>query len=192
MEEVKFKNTSRMDAGEIAVFQNYAMKKMIWGMSIAFALIMVGLGVGLWFWDMTAGIICVVCGLVGGFWLLPYLMKKNQESQVLKTLGDRKYLNTFSFFEEYLDVVSEATANATDKEYKEVGTQRVYYKDLHKIVTYKDRMFVFLNESQSFILNFKGMTVGTVKELLDFMALHNVKIVDKSKSVDKKEETKRK
>lgn len=180
MEEIKFKNTSRMNAEEISIFQSYAMKKTILIMSVFFTALFACMGVGLAFWDLTVGIIFVVCGLVGGIFFLPYLLKENQKKQVLQALGDRKYLNTFEFYENHMIVQSSATASAKDNNYEDVGSQKVQYADLHKIVTYRDRLFIFLTPQQSFILNFNGMTIGTVAEFIAFMKEIGVAIVDKS------------
>ena len=180
MEEIKFKNTSKMNAEEIAVFQSYAMKKTKLIMSIFFMLIFVGLGVGLAFWNITVGIICIVCGVVGGIFFLPYLLKENQKRTLTQNLGDKKYLNTFEFYENHFFVTSNATQSANDNDYQEVGTQTVDYADLYKVVTYKDRLFIFLNPQQSFIVNFNGMTTGTVAELLEFFKGKGVNVVDKS------------
>lgn len=181
MEEIKFKNTSRMDANEISIFQSLALKKTTMLVSVLFALLFVGAGVGLAFWDLTVGIVMGVCGIAGGFFFLPYLLKENQRKQNLQLLGDRKYLNTFEFFEDYFLVSSSATENAAGKEYFEVGTQHVNYQEVYKVVTYKDRLFIFINQTQSFILNFKGMTTGTVAELVEFLKEKNIQVEDKSK-----------
>lgn len=180
MEEIKFKNTSRMDANEISLFQSYAMKKTIWMMAGFFALIFVGAGIGLAFWNTTVGIIMIVCGLAGGFWFLPYLMKESQKKQNMEVLGDRKYLNTYQFYEDHVFVTSTATADATSKEYNEVGTQRVDYKEVYKVVTYKDRLFIFINKTQSFILSFQGMTMGVIEDLVKFLKSKEITIVDKT------------
>ncbi|MBE7074272.1 MAG: YcxB family protein [Clostridiales bacterium] len=180
MEEIKFKNTSRMSGEEIAIFQSYAMKNTNILMSIFFTVIFVGLGVGLSFWNLTVGVILVVCGLAGGIFFLPYLLKENQKRNVLQELGDRKYLNTFEFYEEYLCVKSTATVSADSKDYQDAGSLRVEYSEVFKIATYKDRLFIFLNPQQSFIVNFNGMTMGTIAELIDFLKSKNIMFMDKS------------
>lgn len=178
-EEVIFKNTSKMDESEITLFQNSVMKKSIFTTSIIFSLIFVGIGVGLSFWDLTLGIITIACGVIGGFVLIPYLMKETQKKQNKALLGDKTYLNTYEFYNDYFQVTSQASPK--DKaEYEEVGRQKIYYADLHKVRVYRERLFIFINPRQSFIFNFKGMTQGTAGEVIEFLKSHNVKVKDDS------------
>ena len=190
MDEVKFKNTSRMNGEEVGIFQGYAMKKTICLMSIFFTLIFGGIGVGLAFWDLTAGIICVACGLVGGVFLLPYLIKENQKKVTMQALGDRKYLNAFSFYDDCFITICEATQNLASNDYQEMGSQKIDYSSIFKTVIYKDRLFIFIDPQQSFILNFDGMTVGTIADLVEFLKSKDIKIVDNS-SIDTKPKQKR-
>ena len=47
LEELLFKNTSKMDEKEITIFQNFALKKVTITSSVVFALFFVALGIGL-------------------------------------------------------------------------------------------------------------------------------------------------
>lgn len=179
--DIKFKNTSKMDEKEISIFQNYALKKRILICSIVFALAFVLLGVGLYFVDLTMSIILIVCGIVGGFVLLPYLMKETVKKQNNIILGDRKYLNTFEFFDEYVNITSEATSTKESNDYQFVASQKLYYKDIFKFVTFQERLFIFINAQQSFILHYKGMTKSTAEELVEFLKGKGIKMIDKSK-----------
>lgn len=176
--ELLFKNTSKMDNDEITLFQNKVMKKTTFITSICFALIFAGMGAGLSFWNLTLGIILIVAGLIGGFVFIPYLMKETQKKQNKEMFGDKTYLNTYEFYQEYFDVTSQASEN--NKDYEVVGSQKVYYKDLYKVVVYQERLFIFVNPRQSFIFSFKGMTKGTAGEVIELLKSQNVKIVDKS------------
>ena len=177
--EVLFKNTSKMDHEEISIFQNTVMKKTMFVTSIVFALIFAGIGVGLSFWNLTFGIIVIACGVLGGFVLVPYLLKENMKKANKETLGDKKYLNTFEFFADALSVTSQAS-RLDANEYEEVGSQKIYYSDIYQVVVYKERLFIYINPRQSFIFNFKGMTQGTAGEVIDFLKTKNIKIKDKS------------
>lgn len=181
MEEIKFKNTSKMNAEEVSIFQNYAMKKTNIIMSVGFAVIFVALGVGLAFWNLTVGVICLVCGVAGGGFFLPYLLKENQKRMNAQALGDKKYLNTFEFYEDKFVVTSSETQSSNDKNYHEVGNQTIAYQDLYKVVTYKDRLFLFLDAQQSLIVDFKGMTTGTIAGLIAYLKEKGVNVIDKSK-----------
>ncbi len=178
--DVLFKNTSKMDDEEITVFQNYALKKTMLTTSILFALIFVAFGIGASFLDLTMGIVLIVCGLLGGFVLLPFLLKETVKKQNKVTLGDKKYLNTFEFCEEFLFVTSQATSSKETNDYQDVASQKIFYKDMFKVVSYIEFLFIYLNSKQSLILNFKGMTGGTAGELIEFLKMKNIKFVDRS------------
>ncbi|MBO5395148.1 MAG: hypothetical protein J6A28_04555 [Clostridia bacterium] len=179
MEEIKFKNTSKLNAEEISLFQGYAMKKTIWAMSIFFLAIFAALGVGLAFVNLTLGIILIACGVAGSLFFLPYLLRENQKRQNLQRLGSNKYLNTFTFYDSSIVVESEV-ANEMDNRYHYVGQESVKYEDLFKVVTYKDRVFLFLNPAQSLIVNFNGMTTGTIADHVNFLKEKGITIIDKS------------
>ncbi len=178
--EVKFKNTTKMDDEEISIFQSYALKKTTLISSILFSLLFVGAGIGISFIDLEMGIILIVCGLLGGFVLLPYLLKEILKKQNKTTLGDKKYLNTFEFCDEFILVESQASSSKETNDYQQVASQKIFYKDVFKVVIYKEFLFVYLNARQSLILNFKGMTLGTAGELVEFLKGKNIKFVDKS------------
>ena len=177
--QVLFKNTSKMDESEITLFQNAVMKKTTIITAIVFSLIFVAMGVGLSFWELTLGIITIACGVVGGFVLIPYLMKETQKKQNKEILGNKTYLNTYEFYNEYLEVTSQATENGRT-EYEEVGKQKIYYKDIFKVKIYRERLFIFINARQSFIFNFKGMTQGTAGEVIELLKSNNIKVKDDS------------
>ena len=177
-EEPLFKNTSKMDAKEITVFQTYAMKKTFLWVSIVFALIFIGVGVGVSFIDLTFGIIAIACGLLGGFALLPYLMKENIKKQNEQNLDGKKYLNTYEFFEDKV-VVSSESALPNTNEYKLDASQEIEYKDFYQAVCLKEYMFLFLSESQSFVVDYKGMTKGVIADLIEFLKTKEIKIIKK-------------
>ena len=173
MEELLFKNTSKMDEEEITLFQNYALKKMTIIASVAFTLFFVILGIGLSFVILPMGIILIVCGCIGGLIFMPYLLKENIKKQNIQNLGDKKYLNTFEFYENSLEVTTEATSSKQ-------ANQSINYGDLYQLVVYKMHLFIFINPGQSFILSFKGMTKGTYQDVIDLLKSKNVKVIDKS------------
>ncbi len=177
--DVLFKNTSKMDAQEIAIFQSYAMKKVNLVSSLVFALIFAGIGAGACFWNLTCGIIVIVCGVLGGFVLLPYLMKESVKKQNAQNFGDKKYLNTFEFCDEYVQITSEAS-QLDKNEYQQIASQKLFYADVFQAVLYRDHLFLYISPRQSFIVDYKGMTKGTIGETIDLIKNKGVKIIDKS------------
>ena len=178
-EEAIYRNTSKMDAQEIALFQAFAMKRVnIWA-SILFAVIFVGIGIGVSFIELTFGIITIACGILGGFVLLPYLMKASVQKQNERNTDERKYLNTFDFFEEYV-IVSTQSAMPNSNDYQEIASQKLFYTDIPQALLYKDHIFLYLSSNQAFIINYKGMTKGTISEVIEFLKSKNIKILDKS------------
>ena len=101
-----FKNTSKMDDEEISLFQNFVLKKTTFISSLVFSIIFIGGGVGMCFVDLTIGLALAICGVIGGIILLPYLMKESLKKKNKITLGDRKYLNTFEFCQDYIFITS--------------------------------------------------------------------------------------
>lgn len=175
-----FKNTSKMDDEEISLFQNFVLKKTTFISSLVFSIIFIGGGVGMCFVDLTIGLALAICGVIGGIILLPYLMKESLKKQNKITLGDRKYLNTFEFCQDYIFITSQATSSPTANDYQEIASQKVFYKDLFKFVAYKEHLFIFINQKQSFIFDYRGMTKGTAGEVVEFLKAKGVKFVDKS------------
>lgn len=175
-----FKNTSKMDDEEISLFQNFVLKKNTIISSLVFSIIFIGGGVGMCFVDLTIGLALAICGVIGGIILLPYLMKESLKKQNKITLGDRKYLNTFEFYEDHIFITSQATSSPTANDYQEIASQKVFYKDLFKFVAYKEHLFIFINQKQSFIFDYRGMTKGTAGEVVEFLKDKGVKFVDKS------------
>lgn len=173
--EILFKNTSKMDEEEITKFQNVVMKKRIVWFSIVFSLIFAGIGAGLSFVDLTFGIIIIVCGLLGGFVLFPYLMKEMQKKQNKSILSDKKYLNTYEFYQEFIAISTQSSENNSNS-YQQIAQQKLYYKDIYQVWVYNDRLFIFINPSQSFIFNFKGMTKGTAGEVVELFKTKGVKL----------------
>lgn len=180
-EKLLYKNTSKMDKEEVSMFQGFAMKKNLLILSICFTLIFVGIGVGVSFIELTFGIITIVCGVLGGFVLLPYLMKEQNKKQNDKAFSDKKYLNTFEFYAEHVQITTE-TALASSNKFEETATQKVQYNDFVKGVLYKQRLYLYINSNQCFIINYLGMTKGTIGEVIELLKEKNINIVDKSQS----------
>ena len=181
--ELLFKNTSKIDSDEISLFQKYALKKTVLLSSIIFSTFFILLGIGLCFVDITMGVISLVAGVAGGCVLLPYLMTEAVKRQNKAILGDRKYLNTFEFYQDHIFISSEATSSLETNDYQKVASQNLYYNEIVKFVIYKERLFIFINKYQSFILNYRGMTYKTADELIEFLVQKGIKKVDKTKVV---------
>lgn len=183
-DEVLFKNTSRLNEEELLVFQNYALKKTIITMSIVIVALFAIAGAGLCFLELYLGITVIVAGILGGVVLFPFMMKDSLKKQNKLMLGEKKYLNTFEFFNDYLLVTSEATASLTSDEYKEEASSKVSYESLFRVDIYKTYVFIFINKAQSFVLNQRGMTKGVVEDLIEFLKSKGLKVTDKKDKVD--------
>ena len=129
---------------------------------------------------MPMGIILIVCGCIGGLIFVPYLLKESVKKQNIQNLGDRKYLNTFEFYQDTVEVTTEATSSKQTNDFKPVATQSLKYEELYQLVVYKGHLFLFISPGQSFILSFKGMTKGTYQDVIALIKSKNVKVIDKS------------
>ena len=183
-DELLFKNSSKMNEDEIQVFQKFALKKTIIIASICLILGFAIIGALVCFVELFLGITIIVAGVLGGAVLMPFLMKDSVKKQNTLTLGDRKYLNHFEFYNDYIFVTSEATTSKESNDYQEVASQKVFYNDLVQVVVYKTYLFIYINKAQSFVLNQRGMTKGTAGELVDFLKDKGLKMVDKAGKVD--------
>lgn len=182
--QIKFKNTSKMNEDEIAVFQNYALKKTIILSSALLIGFCVLIGVGLCFIELYLGVAIIIAGVLGGGVLMPFLMKDSVKKQNKLVFGDRKYLNHFEFFKDYFMVTSEATTSKESNDYSVNAEEKLLYSDLFQVVVYKTYIFLYINKAQSFVLNQKGMTLGTAGELILFLKDKGLKIIDKSSKID--------
>ncbi len=182
--QIKFKNTSKMNEDEIAVFQNYALKKTIILSSALLICFCVLIGVGLCFIELYLGVAIIIAGVLGGGVLMPFLMKDSVKKQNKLVFGDRKYLNHFEFFQDYFMVTSEATTSKESNDYSVNAEEKLLYSDLFQVVVYKTYIFLYINKAQSFVLNQKGMTLGTAGELILFLKDKGLKIIDKSSKID--------
>ena len=186
-DEVLFKNTSRLNEEELLVFQNYALKKTIITMAIAIVAVFALAGVGLCFLELYLGITVIVAGLLGGVVLFPYMMKDSMKKQNKLMLGDKKYLNTFEFYNDYIIISNETTSSLTSNDYKEEANSRVTYESLFRVDIYKTYIFIYINKAQSFVLNQRGMTKGVVDDLIQFLKSKGLKVIDKKGKVDESE-----
>lgn len=183
-DEILFKNSSKMNEDEIQVFQKFALKKTIIISSVCLIAAFAVIGALVCLAELFLGITIIVAGVLGGAVLMPFLMKDSIKKQNTLTLGDKKYLNHFEFYNDYIFVTSEATSSKESNDYQEVASQKVFYKDLVQVVMYKTYLFIYINKAQSFVLNQRGMTQGTVGELIPFLKEKGLKIIDKSGKVD--------
>lgn len=182
--QIKFKNTSKMNEDEIAVFQNYALKKTIILSSALLIGFCVLIGVGICFAQLYLGVAVIIAGALGGGVLMPFLMKDSVKKQNKLIFGEKKYLNHFEFYNDYLMVTSESTTSKESNDYQKVAEEKVLYSDLFQVVVYKTYIFLYINKAQSFVLNQKGMTLGTAGELILFLKDKGLKIIDKSSKID--------
>lgn len=81
-------------------------------------------------------------------------------------------------------VTSEATTSKESNDYSVNAEEKLLYSDLFQVVVYKTYIFLYINKAQSFVLNQKGMTLGTAGELILFLKDKGLKIIDKSSKID--------
>ena len=176
--EMLFKNTSKLDDKEIASFQTFAMKKVNLTASILFTTVFVAIGIGVSFIQIIYGLISLACGVIGGFVLLPYLMKESLKKHNEKNFDGRKYLNTYAFFDEYVTITSEQAMPGSN-EYKEIASKNLEYIDIYQVVLRDDHLYLYLDSYQAFILDYKGMTKGTATELIALLKEKCFKVINK-------------
>lgn len=177
--ELLFKNTSRMNEEEIFSFQSFVLKKTIILSAIAIVLVCAAIGVGLLFVNTFLGIAIMVCGVLGGAFIMPYMITDGIKKQNQQMFDNKKCLNNFEFYNDHIKITSEVTTKDSN-EYVESANEVLLYLDVYQVAVYKTYIFIYINKRQSYILNQKGMTKGVVADLLDFLKSKNIKIKDKS------------
>ena len=182
MEEALFKNTSRISEQELTKYQLKMLTKTIILFATVVILISVAVGLPLIFFvnEFVGGAI-IVLGALGGAVLLPYLLKDSVKKQNAQILGDRKYLNTYEFFQDKMTIINSATDNFSSSEYKEIARADIDIKNIYKLMVDPIYIFIYLDSRQSLFLDKRGMTKGTAGELVEFIQGKGVKIVDKTK-----------
>ena len=185
-EKALFKNSSKMNENEMFVFQSYALKKTIFLSSFFLIIFCVVLGARLCFVKLFLGIAIIIAGLIGGFVLVPYILKDSIKKQNKLIFDNKKYLNHFEFYDDFLEVTNEEAAT-NENIYHFVIKEKFNYSDLLKVVVYGTYIFLYINKSQSLVLNQKGMTLNTSAELVSFLKSKNIKVIDKFQQLSIKE-----
>lgn len=179
--EPLFKNTSKINEEELTKYQLKLLKKTI--ILFAAVVILISLGAGipiLIFVDEFVGGAIIVLGALGGAVLLPYLLKDSVKKQNAKVLGDRKYLNTFEFYEDKMIIINSATDNFADNTYKEIARAEIPNANIYRILLDNIYIFIYLDKKQSLFLDQRGMTKGTAGELAEFLQNKGVKVIKKN------------
>ena len=121
----------------------------------------------------------MVCGVLGGAFIMPYMITDGIKKQNQQMFDNKKCLNNFEFYNDHIKITSEVTTKDSN-EYVESANEVLLYLDVYQVAVYKTYIFIYINKRQSYILNQKGMTKGVVADLLDFLKSKNIKIKDKS------------
>ena len=95
-------------------------------------------------------------------------------------LGDRKYLNTFEFYEDKMIIINSATDNFADNTYKEIARAEIPNANIYRILLDNIYIFIYLDKKQSLFLDQRGMTKGTAGELAEFLQNKGVKVIKKN------------
>lgn len=180
MEELLFKNTSRINEQELTKFQLKMLKVPIILFAAAIILISIGAGVPIIiFLNEFAGGALIIFGAIGGGVLLPYLIKDSVKKQNASVLGDRKYLNTFEFYEDKMIIINSATKSLDDNDYTEIARAEVEISNIYRLLLDNIYIFIYLDKKQSLFLDQRGMTKGTAGELVEFLQNKGIKVIKK-------------
>lgn len=181
MNDTLFKNTTKYDKESLLKLQNKVILKwIILGASI---IILISLAVGvplILFVNEFVGGAIIVLGALGGAVLLPYLLKDSVKKQNAKVLGDRKYLNTFEFYEDKMIIINSATKSLDDNDYTEIARAEIEISNIYRLLLDNIYIFIYLDKKQSLFLDQRGMTKGTAGELAEFLQNKGVKVIKKN------------
>lgn len=175
MQEIKFKNTSRIDENTVLEMQKKITKKMSMMVAFLWSVLFVILGVALLFVNTFLGVSVITCGTVGSFTLVPFIVKDSTKKQTQKLFQGKKFLVTFEFYDDSLNVLSESSESGENNFIPE-NSIKVSYDEIKKCTQNDLYIYLFLNKSQSLILDKKGMLKGTADEIVSFLNEKGVKI----------------
>ena len=68
-----------------------------------------------------------------------------------------------------------------DNRFELAGEETIEYEDIFKVVAYKDRLFLFVDQRQAFVVNANSMTRGDISELVSFLKEKGIRFLDKTR-----------
>lgn len=173
-EKLLFKNTSKMGKEEMEVFQNFAIKKTAILASLTILSLCLCAAVGFYFVSLYLSIAIAVAGIIGVF-IMPVVIKKTVNNQNAHILQNKKYLNSFEFFEDKIKITNEVS-DENSNVYQRKAQDTLIYSDIHHVIVYGIYFYIFLNKYQSLILDQRGMTKGVFADLMEFFKSKNIKV----------------
>lgn len=179
-ENATFKIISKLGEKENAALQQYASFKLLIIIGCIFAVIIGTLAICSFVGgDIMSGIVYLLIG-IALIVLFPIMMKKEQNKPKYKNkFVQEGILNLMEF---NLDWITETTLRGDEK----VGFTKLLYKDIYKVVDYKDAYyFIFISKIQAFIVDKSGFIVGDPEKFDEFFRIKNIPI----KKFGKKQKT---
>lgn len=177
-EKVLFKNTTKLNENDVAAFQKDVIKKISFTYGVIIFLICLGAGVGLYFVNSFLGIATIVLGAVGGFAIFPYSTKTYSTRSNTENFFGIKSTNYFEFYQDEFIVKGEI-ADIESRKKKELQEEKYSYAEVVKVTVIKNYICIFINKSQSFVLDKRGMTKGVCEDLIFLFKEKQIKVKEK-------------
>lgn len=162
-EEVLFTNVTNLDAEKESKLTQKTAKKTIFLWSTLLFLVMAGAGAGLIFVNITLGVITIACGVLGGYVLLPYILKDGIKKGAQTKYGGQKYTYTYQFYSDRMEV-----SIVCDNNKDVIENEVVNYSDFLRVKVLTETVVVFTKQGMSFSFDFKAMKKGTIVDVLKF------------------------
>ena len=171
--DILFINTTKLTEEEVTNLQLFTLKKYNLLISIMIAVFFGGIGIGLCFVNTYVGVAILLAGIIGGLFLFPYVTKEQIKRQNNQIFANQDYINSFEFYNDYINIKN------IDKNNEKEISQNFNYSGLYKVVEFSQFVYIFINKNQSFMLDKKGMTKGTIGEVIELLKENGLKYQDK-------------
>ncbi len=173
---VRYENTTNFSGKEVTSFTSFVTRPIFIKLAVALFVLFVGMGFYMFF-VMDALVTAIIMWSLGvvSVAVMPFTYKHT----VLKGVRN----NTMCSSSTYMNYKFEdgGVKISTRKGDVEVAMLALDYRHIVKILQVQHYLFIFVTDTQAYILDVNGMTSGKANNLIDFLKSKHIKYVNKNK-----------
>lgn len=83
----------------------------------------------------------------------------------IKNMTNNNFVNSYEFDTDYFNV-------ATSKNGEVVGTQKIYYNNIHKVIERDCYLFIYINKVNAFIVNKNNLSAEDLRYLKELLKIN--------------------
>ena len=83
----------------------------------------------------------------------------------IKNMTNNNFVNSYEFDTDYFNV-------ATSKNGEVVGTQKIYYNNIHKVIERDYYLFIYINKVNAFIVNKNNLSAENLRYLKELLKIN--------------------